>query len=492
MAKLDDATRAYARETPCGGPADLYAPRARRLIGELCRTFLDPIFTTPIELLYLRRHQTRLMDKPGILQHAVQQIAIAQIQGTAKPVTDRMRELMEIVDAGVKATIVRNDAYECPTVTAKDFGAVAARIRSETSPTDSVFHIYAALAGYLADADSWRVKFDRLAALFGGGPDAEDIKFLDIILSELMTSSPAIRDLFGEADSLYHRMFDLIDLFRGEYPASDQAEPSATAKAVNAIMAKHDMPKTRAALSRQVLLNVAGTAHLTPGPALNELNSTRLLFHKLRDHDKPMGGDRLEQVIAKRMSRQMNHDQIARVLDGKKTPEQQIPILLTLHDTVMGSDNIKFIHDKIRYIVDNREFEHEYAASDSGIRAVKALGRLHKAFRKSTMSGTRESHFTERLAKLQAKLLREQSVFARLDKMGKTVPEKASNLIELCEAGAFCEGDNLDAARKLISHYLAQPNFKAALLAGAGDGEGVLQTFMGRLRSVGIDAALVS
>ena len=492
MAKLDDATRAYAKETPCGSPADLYSPRARRLIGELCQTFLDPIYATPIELLYSRRHQTRLMDKPGIFQYAVQQIAIAQIHGTAKPVTERMRELMEIVDAGVKATIEKYDAYDCPTVTATEFGAVAARIRSETSPADSVFHIYAALAGYLADVDSWRVKFDRLAALFGGGPDTEDIKFLDTILAELLASPPAIRDLFGEAESLYHRMLDLIDLFRGEYPASDQANPSATAKAVNAIMAKPEMPKTRAALSRQILLNVAGTAHLTPGPALNELETARLLFHKLRDHDKPMGGDRLEQVTAKRMSRQMNHDQIARILEGKKTPEQQIPVLLKLHDTVMGSDNIKFLHDKIRYIVDDRGFEQEYVANDSGIRAVKTLGRLHQAFRKSTMSGTREAHFTERLAKLQAKLLREQSVFARLDKMGKTVPEKAGNLIELCEAGAFCEGDNLNAARKLIGHYLAQPNFKAALLAGAGDGEGLLKTFKGRLRAVGVDAASIA
>jgi len=237
MAKLDDATRAYAKETPCGSPADLYTPRARRLIGELCQTFLDPIYATPIKLLYSRRHQTRLMDKPGIFQYAVQQIAIAQIHGTAKPVTERMRELMEIVDAGVKATIEKYDAYDCPTVTATEFGAVAARIRSETSPADSVFHIYAALAGYLADVDSWRVKFDRLTALFDGGPDTEDIKFLDTILAELLASPPAIRDLFGEAEGLYRRMLDLIDLFRGEYPASDQAEPSATAKAVNAIRA---------------------------------------------------------------------------------------------------------------------------------------------------------------------------------------------------------------------------------------------------------------
>ena len=123
---------------------------------------------------------------------------------------------------------------------------------------------------------------------------------------------------------------------------------------------------------------------------------------------------------------------------------------------------------------------------------AKTLGRLHKVFRESSMSGNREAHLTERLAKLQARLLREQSVFARLDKMGQTVPEKANNLIQLCEAGVFCEGNNLNAARKLIGHYLSQPDFKAALLAGTDVRDGFLETFKGRLRAIGVDAAPVT
>ncbi len=493
MVRYDNAYSDLAKATHCKAFPDLYSARARRLIGQLCREFLDSAHMTPTELVYSRPHQKALLDKGMFLRNAIQQAATAQVSGTGRTVHDRIRELYELIDQGVKMTARISDSYQCPEFTADRFGEVAATIRADNDSGKAVFHIYRTLATYLADVDDWRAKFERLIALFDGKPSAEDIKLLDTLLAEMLSSGAAVRELFGEAERLYDRMIDFIDLYHGCYP-TDQDSPSATAVEVNKVLANNDLPKTRAALSALLLQLLAGSTPLVNGPAVKEIGATRRLFHKMRDSDKPVGGDRLLELVEKRMARHLNHDQIARMLPGKTGPAKQIKFLLGLYDLVMGNDNRTFVFGKLKFIVENPRFEEELLGGSQVIGRLKEIGRLDRCFRGSEMKDKRLEWFTDRLADMESRLLRTHSVFARLGKTGRDAAHKAVNLIELCEAEAFTEGENQDNARKLIRYYLGQPDFKAALFAGADtelERESRVENLKTRLRGVGMDLAAV-
>ncbi len=79
MVGYDNAYSALAKATHCKAFPDLYSARARRLIGQLCREFLDSAHMIPTELVYSRPHQKALLDKGMFLRNAIQQVATAQV-----------------------------------------------------------------------------------------------------------------------------------------------------------------------------------------------------------------------------------------------------------------------------------------------------------------------------------------------------------------------------------------------------------------------------
>ena len=66
-----------AKAANCKTVKDFYAPRAREVIGRICRPFLDHLIVTPTELLHHREYQKRFELAGNALETAVQKAALA-------------------------------------------------------------------------------------------------------------------------------------------------------------------------------------------------------------------------------------------------------------------------------------------------------------------------------------------------------------------------------------------------------------------------------
>ena len=471
MAMTDLKGADVAEAGHCKDVAECYRPAARRLVGRVSRQFLDQANLTPSELLSNTVYQQRFMDSGQHLQRAV--LSGAQSRAFNLDLHQRMRALFQMGDAIVEATKTVSKKVDniavAPGGLANALGAAAGRV----SGAEREMAICIVLTNYLSDAETWEEKLDRLLSLSESEPRGELIAFIDGFIADIIDSSSAMKLLLGEsANVLRDRLLELIALHRGQYPPAHVEAPPDLARRLNRLLASHELPVSRVAIIDQLLRAMEIGAPVTRSAGLEELLALCELYETLKTGEDILGGREMAEALHKRMSRQVEHDNLALLLQDKESVTDRIAALMELHGRVLGTANARQIAEYVKFQFERRTFAAELMQEGEGTSGkLKVVAKLWSSLRKSDMNDSLKERLMVQLEDIQMAFIKEQKIFAKISSQCKTTAETVMRLLDLCRSGLFTGGKNLLYVHSLIKHQIGQSDFMKSYLAGETDPE---------------------
>ncbi len=165
----------------CITPTEALSDAARALLFQVARSYCEGARITVTELVFDPREQKRLLNAGTNFQEFVQRVAILQGRTLKTPVTERVRDLLAIVDGASK--LVEAAAKKIPEGSMSDAHALDAA-------GDPVF-AGALLAHWLSAAREWPAKAEICVRLLAQARDANAQALLERTLAELLSMEPA-------------------------------------------------------------------------------------------------------------------------------------------------------------------------------------------------------------------------------------------------------------------------------------------------------------
>ncbi|HTP85181.1 MAG TPA: hypothetical protein VMQ11_19670 [Alphaproteobacteria bacterium] len=471
MTQSPDSESTAPPPTPtiCRAPNDLYAPNAKRVIGRLCREFLDSVMLTPTELLHIPEKQHQYLNRGTDYQAAVQKAAVVQAQTAHQNVAQRVRELYNVVDTAVREGGERLKTKPPAPIDPPGFAAfvLAARKAELTEARD--FFVNAALAAHLADAKTWSEKIERLRTLADTATDARVVlPLVDEVLSEIVESKAALRELFGPSETLIKFLEMLVDMLVTPKPGTlELPEPG---QRLRDFLSRHPVPETRAALLRQLRRSLENKAPLASGMPPADLNAHLQLLDVLIRAGDAVGGENTVDMLFERLPRVLTVETLNAALRPLPRIDDRLIKALEIHRRLATAPGRLQIRQYVDYLYENERLLLTLAKEPGALsQKLQRLTKLHDALVTSGLSGAALTKFAEPVAALQADLIRDTKLFTRIESEAATPAARALLLLDLCAEGAFIQGANLRAAHAQIRKYMQDESFAASLLAGADD-----------------------
>lgn len=463
-----EGTSTPSAPTICREPNDLFAANAKRIIGRLCREFLDKAILTPTELLHAPDKQQQYLNRGTDYQAAVQKAAMAQAQAARQNVAQRVRELYNVVDGAVRDTAERLKAKPPVVIEPAGFAAfVAAARKAELTEAHDLF-VNAALTLHLALAKTWTEKIDLLRALADGTADAAVVRpLIDEVLSEIVESKAALRELFGPSETMGRFLEALIDMLVAPQPATMEIPE---AQRLRDMLSRHALPETRAALLRQLRRSLEAKTPLASGAPPADLNAHLRLLDVLIKAGDAAGGENTIDLFGQRLPRVLSVDTLSAALRAMPRVDDKLVRALEIHRRLATSPGRLQVRQYVDYLFENERLVQTISKEPEAVsHKLQRITKLHDALVTSGLSGTALTKHAEPLVNLQADVIRESHLFEKIEREKPTPAARALVLLDLCAEGAFIQGTNLRVAHAQIRRHMQDESFASSLLAGAED-----------------------
>jgi len=456
------------RVAVCASVDDLYQSPSRGMIGTLSRSFLDQLVLTPTELLHSSRHQLRLESAGTLMRDIMERAAVAQGRAMGMATRDRARDLQKLLDEG--GTFIREvEKGEGPAELGPGkFVAMAQRLSSGVPAAKASMRINRMLTEYLITCRTWVDKLDKVMALAEEVGNAPELKWIDVLLAELLISDMGQDTIFGRRLSLEDRIEDLIDTLKQQYHSRDKVgDPLPMAATFQKLMLSLDLPETKTALETAIVQTLASRNPLAAADMVHELKATHGVLMRLRVGDRILGGRRSLEYIDKRMQRILTEENVADFIRSATNLGDRILAVLELYAVTFGPRNKRLLESHLqRYFADEDFHRRLLVGEGTGPHKVRLVTSLYQALVSAPLERAMKVELAGRMAQVQADYIVESKFFANIDKQYPTVARKAMALIDLVRDGVFIPGDNTERTKLVIKHYLNKPDFLDKFLEG--------------------------
>jgi hypothetical protein len=294
------------------------------------------------------------------------------------------------------------------------------------------------------------------------------LPLVDEVLSEIVESKTALRELFGPAETLGRFIEMLVDLLMAPKPASLEL-PEAGQK-LREFLSRHPVPETRAAILRQLRRSVENKVPLASGPPPADLNAHLRLLDILTRAGDAVGGENTVDMFIERLPRVLTVDTLNAALRQLPRLDERLIRALEIHRRLATAPGRLQIRQYVDFLFESERLLQTIAKEQSPVgQKLQRITKLHDALVTSGLSGAALTKYAEPLAALQGDLIRDTKLFAKIDSEAATPAARALLLLDLCAEGAFIQGANLRAAHAQIRRHMQDESFAASLLAGADD-----------------------
>ena len=344
----------------CVTAKDFFAPRSRELLGRLGRPFLD--------------------------QLVIQRAAIAQVKDREQSVTARIKELHALLDDVEKAV------------------SSASRIANRLTLAPDTY----AASVYLRGCKTWEEKVERLIALFSEDLSAEEIKYIDVLIAEVLRSKTALETLLGAYPRLLDRLYEIVDLHGGRYVAAPEGDAKPVVAKLNDALAKAAWPAVRATLISNIYGILSAWTPLASSEFMDELRAIGDVFRNLQRVKSVLGGARTIQLVEQRVGRTLSLENLGEQVRDVLEKSEQISILLEIGGHVVGKENRKLVANFIAYIIEDSELDQKLVAErEDDVGRLRLFASLHRAVRDSALGDGSKGCFQARFERLQEAFLKE-------------------------------------------------------------------------------------
>lgn len=410
----------------CQVSADLYSVRSRRIIARLCREFLDRARLTPLELLHCPAAQRQYLDHGTDYQAAVQKSAVAQAKTAGQDVAQRVRALYGVVDAAAREAAERLKTQPPAPVDPATFAAFVAAARKAELTEVGDFFVNAALTTYLAGGKTWADKIDRLRVLADAAHDASVVALVDTIITEIVASVSALRELIGPSTPLGPFLAALVDLLCAPVPTAVQHLDGGVK--LRDVLSRHALSETRATLLEHLRAGLKSTAPLAAGPPAADLDAHLRLIETLGRAGDAVGGENMRGLLGERIGRVLSVDALAGAMKRFARPDVRMIQALHLHRMLGDSPGRNDVRQYVEFLFESERLLTTLAkAPEPNAEKLKRVASLLAALQASGLSNAGRARFVEPLQALQAELLRQSGASGSHAAAGPTAPKPAAS-----------------------------------------------------------------
>jgi len=333
----------------CTAPPDLYTTHAQELIGRVLDTWLDRQRITPFELLH-RPDLVEKLEASGIeLQHALQKVAVPESQSTGQPVHEIIRHYQRLTDQAIERLVRAGRANMFADLSKVPIADVARKL---VDHPDRSFLMGGAVAAAMAQAPSWRRKFEVLMDLADTAPEeASPGALVHVVIEQAAGELFGLRqgraEILGPELDLGGQMAALVRL---ALPKEAELLSKADAR-VAAVLPDLSGPALRlgrhmahgqyrllaSSLSRRVLRELMGPRRLRPDDPAGEIDVLRAMAMVLTAAaGKFLTLEEAQLAFAERSKALVGADFVEAYASDADTPLAEADLLVRLCENVTG------------------------------------------------------------------------------------------------------------------------------------------------------------
>jgi hypothetical protein len=302
----------------CIAPAEALSDAARALLFQVARAYCEGARLTITELVFDPREQKKLLNAGTNFQEFVQRVAILQGRTLKTPVTERVRDLLAIVDGASK--LVDAAAKKIPEGSTPDAHALDAA-------GDPVF-AGALLAHWLSANREWPGKAEICVRLLAQARDPNAQALLDRTLAELLSMEPAAASLGVGFDNALATVRMAL-AFAGDRPATQ--ESVSVVRAIVGAKGDRPSPALEQVARDRLRAALASPASLAKRDPSAEMKMARGLRVSIANLPVLAGDAEIANELSRRFGRMVAPESLDPLLQREAGVARKLLLLLQLH-----------------------------------------------------------------------------------------------------------------------------------------------------------------
>lgn len=295
MATLDEME-------PCDSLPDYHALPARLVIGTVLRSYLDPLFLIPTELIHLAKPLKACLEQGTLIEAALSKVAAAQARAPGQEQQTRKRAIRAAVDESWTKARAAQTAFAAMPRGRKPVDWLLSQ-GAKTPTGDAEYDLRVAIALELVEIKSWNGKLDRLLELHQWDRDERLAAAVDGVIGDVLASVAAGAELFGINLLPGALLSILCDMLFGRI-GMEAIGPNRVG-VLNALFRQGKLPHAKAAVLDRIRRQLKAPQPLGRGAFDQEAEMLKTLVGHLLTRDGLVGGAAMADALTVRYSRRL-------------------------------------------------------------------------------------------------------------------------------------------------------------------------------------------
>ncbi|MCW2248328.1 hypothetical protein M2352_003962 [Azospirillum fermentarium] len=446
----------------CETLADYQGLRARIVIGNVLRAYLDAQVLLPSEVMYVNRHLKALTDQGPLANNAITRIAAAQARQPGQQQRARVQAMQAAFnEVQAKARVAQLAFADLPKNRGPIDAVLAAPARGITG--DSDYDLRVALCLQLSDERTWSAKGERLIVWMQEMRDERLAGPLDGLMADFLCSGPVLNDLFGVNSTPATQVMGLCDMVLSRTSTGGQGLVAV----LNGFFRQGRLPQAREAVLDRMrrMLRVPQPMGRTPQ---DEAEMVRALCAVLLSANGVVGGTGMAEALTQRYARRMEHGgaaafrhALAGIAETLRDLFARIHYLAAVSHAPMADRHRREIADALEAALGNELLIEALITQSQDPDALRtAFDGAVAVLRGANLPTDLRERMARRLAGLVDDYASQGRLFAILRGSESVLRRRVIRLAELAVSGLVREDGGLPVLRQHILEIVKQPQFQ--------------------------------
>lgn len=335
----------------CQRPEDVFEFSARELLFRVAQPYLEQVRLTATELMFDPREHRKILNAATKFQEYLQRVAILQGQQSQKPVAERMRQTLDMVDAAMRAV-------EATVRRGRGAATDAAALEAAAAEAPLEAGIALALALAAAPPGDFAARAAICFKLLNDARAPATVGLLDQTLAQILRLKIAATALVGPVDALAVQIRACLAI-AGDADAI-RANRSPFVAEIARLNGVHSLPHLAAAAVDTLDAALAGPAKMVERDPMEELKTTRDLRKKIAALPVLAAAPQLAENLSRRMSRLVVPESLDPLLAREMGTGRKLLSLVRLYNEIDDTNARRHLDAMVSNLVESRDFKDEF------------------------------------------------------------------------------------------------------------------------------------
>ena len=464
----------------CSGPAELYSPHARALIGRVLEDWLKREGVTPFELLHRPDVAERLEASGVELQHAIQKVSVPESQATGQDVHSVVRHYQKLVDQAMARLRKAGRDGLFPELQDRSIADLAHRLAGAST---RAFSMGGVIADAIKDRRGARERLGLLMDLMDGAPidgppRALVVVAVEQIVAEMLEVRSNLTEILGPSLDQGANLAAIVRMVApSEMDSLLRMDPrlalmmpdvEGPAARLGLHLAAGEFPLLAASLARLVTRELTSQRRLRPQDPVGEIDILRLLAMALTaSAGRLLTLEEVQAAFVERSKSLVTADFVGAYVNPCPTVLAEAEQLTRLCENVTGGANKRAAARWLGACIGSLRFEKEMRQSlpggPSASQKLAILARLQRSVQAAHLGEHDESQIAQALGVIGGNLEADAKLVAHIVRAQAPAPQKLTALLKLATGEAGPLGPAADRARSEAIKLLRAPDIRTAL-----------------------------